>query len=106
MTASGHAENPFTAYSSRDGDYRIYLDELASIFTRVGGLLDVGGRIVLNVADQGPPGAVTPLVSDIGSAPSRHLLPERTIHVLWDTSPAGIDNDTCLVFRQRSVPSL
>jgi DNA modification methylase len=98
MTASGHPENPLTGYSSRDGDYGTYLDELSCIFARISAHLENGGRIVVNVADQGPPTAVTPLVADIGSALSRHLVLERTIPVLWDRPPPGIVEDTCLVF--------
>ena len=103
MTATEHAENPLTGYATLDGDYRTYLDELARIFARVALLLGDGGRVVLNVADQGPPDAPTPLVTDIGTALERSLILEQTIPVVWDTSPVGLFNDTLLVFRSRSV---
>jgi hypothetical protein len=99
MTAVGHPENPLTGYSTLDGDYSMYLEELATIFAQVATLIDHGGRLVINVADQGPLNAPTPLVADIKTAISRHLDLERAIPVIWDVPPAGIYNDTCLVFR-------
>ena len=35
MTATGHPQNPLTAYATADGDYHTYLDELTAVFRQV-----------------------------------------------------------------------
>lgn len=104
MAAVDHPENPLTGYATCDGDYGTYLDELEDVFRQVGGLLRPTGCLVVNVADTGPGGS-TPLVRDVEGRVSRHLRLVRRAPVRWDDPPAGIANDTCLVFTPSSARS-
>lgn len=99
MTSTDHPQNPLTAYTSLDGEYQTYLDELEDVFRQVAHLLRTGGYLVLNVADTGPMGD-TPLVADVELRVARHLHLEHRLAVLWDDPPPGLWNDTCLVYRR------
>ena len=98
MSAVGHAENPLTGYTTLDGVYSTYLDELGDVFRQVAHLLRPSAYVVINVADTGPGGG-TPLVADVEARVSMHLRLEQRIPVVWDDPPPVISNDTCLVFR-------
>jgi DNA modification methylase len=100
MSASGHPENPLTGYATLNGDYAEYLHQLEDVFRHVARLLRPTGYAVINVADTGPGGS-TPLVADIEARVAHHLRLEQRLPVLWDEPPAGVSNDTCLVFRPR-----
>ncbi len=98
MSAVGHPENPLTGYTTLDGNYRTYLDELEDVFRQVAHLLRPRAYAVINLADTGP-GSSTPLVADVEARVSNHLRLEQRLPVVWDDPPPGISNDTCLVFR-------
>jgi len=99
MPSNGHLENPLTGYTTMDGDYARYLDELEDVFRQVASLLGSSGYAVINVADTGPGGS-TPLVADLQARVSRHLHFQQRLPVVWDEQPPGISNDSCLVFRR------
>lgn len=98
MTASGHPQNPLTGYRTLDGDYERYVAELAEVFHRVSELLRPYGHVVVNVADPVGSDGTTPLVRDLRSAVSEHLLLRETVDIQWDVPPEGIGRDVCLVF--------
>jgi DNA modification methylase len=100
MSADRHPQNPLTGYATMDGDYKIYLSELADTFRQVGDLLHAGGHLVINVADTGREGA-TPLVADIADRVATHLSLVQHVPVSWDEAPLGIVNDTMLVFQKQ-----
>lgn len=100
MSASGHPENPLTGYTTMDGDYEEYLDQLEDVFCQVSRLLRPSGYAVINVADTGRGGS-TPLVADLEARVSNHLRLVQRLPVVWDDPPPGISRDTCLVFRPR-----
>jgi len=99
MTAEGHPQNPLTGYTSLDGNYQTYLNELEDVFRQVAHLLRQNGYLVINVADTGPAGA-TSLVADLELRAAQHLHLERRLAVRWDDPPPGLRNDTCLVYRR------
>lgn len=99
MTAEGHPQNPLTGYTTLDGEYQTYLNELEDVFRQVANLLRRGGYLVINVADTGAAGR-TPLVADVELRVAQHLHFERRMTVLWDDPPPGLPNDTCLVYRR------
>jgi DNA modification methylase len=101
MTATGHAQNPLTAYTTADGDYATYLDELELVFAAVASLIRPGGHVVVNAANPvGPDGALTPLAWDIAARVGRHLRLVQDVFLCWDEPPPGIAGDYCLVFRR------
>lgn len=100
MNAVHHPQNPLTGYRTLDGDYRVYLDELAEVFRAVGRVLRPGGRLVLNVADVVTGTVVTPLARDIARAVPPHLSPRGTTRLQWDRPPPGLRGDCCLLFER------
>jgi len=100
MTATGHPENPLTAYMTDDGDYPTYLDELEGVFAAVADLTRPGGHVVVNVANVvGDGGRLTPLAWDVAARVARHLTLVQDVFLCWDDPPPGIAGDYCLVFR-------
>jgi DNA modification methylase len=100
MTATGHPQNPLTGYTTMDGDYARYLNELGAVFRNVAELLRPGGHAVLNVANIVTAGTVTTLAWDIAERVSRSLTFRQDVFVCWDQQPPGISGDYCLVFQK------
>jgi DNA modification methylase len=100
MSADRHPQNPLTGYATMDGDYQIYLSEVADTFRQVGDLLHTGGHLAINVADTGREGS-TPLVADLAERVATHLSLVQRVPVAWDETPRGIVNDTILVFQKK-----
>lgn len=99
MPSVDHPENPLTGYTTDDGDYRIYLRELGTVFAQAATLLRPSGQLVVNVANPvAPDGRVTPLVSDIGQVIAEHLTFLGTTSLHWDEPPAGLAGDYLLWF--------
>jgi DNA modification methylase len=101
MPASGHDENPLTAYTTADGDYPTYLDELEAVFADVAALTRPGGHVVVNVANViAADGRLTPLAWDVAARVARHLRLVQDVFLCWDSPPPGIGGDYCVVFRR------
>jgi len=99
MSGKGHPENPLTGYTTRDGDYAVYLDELGSVFGQVARLLRPGGEIVVNVANViGIDGTVTPLATDLAGVIDEHVPLMGITTLQWDEPPVGLDGDYLLWF--------
>lgn len=105
MTATGHPQNPFTAYQTLDGDYAQYLADIGSTFRQVASLLRPDGYAVVNVANLRTGSTMTPLAWDVARAVAEHLVLRQEVFLCWDQQPAGIGGDYCLVFQRVSDPS-
>jgi DNA modification methylase len=105
MPARTHPENPLTGYTTDDGDYYVYLEELGAVFGQAATLLRPGGQLIVNVADViATDGTVTPLAMDLGGIIDRHLPLLGVTTLRWDEPPAGLDRDVLLWFaRTRST---
>lgn len=104
MTATGHPQNPLTAYRTRDGDYTSYLAQLGDVFRQVALLLRPGGHAVINVANLRTGDTITPLAWDVARAVARHLTLRQESFLCWDHQPAGLSGDYCLVFQRPRRP--
>jgi SAM-dependent methyltransferase len=104
MTATGHPQNPLTAYQTLDGDYAAYLAEIGGIFGQVAALLRPGGHAVINVANLPTGPTMTPLAWDVARTVGEHLALRQEVFLCWDHQPAGIGSDYCLVFQRTSEP--
>jgi DNA modification methylase len=100
MAATGHPENPLTAYSTMDGDYQTYLHDIERVFATVGSLLRPEGHAVVNVANIVTGGVITPLAWDLARGISRHLTLRQEIFLCWDQQPPGLSGDYCLVYQK------
>lgn len=100
MSRTDHPENPLTAYSTDDGRYDTYLDELGSVFGQVATLLRPGGWLVVNVANIDHAGVVTPLAFDLTRIVSGSLPFRGEIAVLWDGAPDWMTGDYLLTFQR------
>jgi DNA modification methylase len=100
MTATDHPENPLTGYSTMDGDYDTYLDDIERVFAVVASLLRPEGHAVVNVANLVSDGAITLLAWDIARRISRHLTLRQDVFMCWDQQPPGLSGDYCLVFQK------
>jgi DNA modification methylase len=98
MTRTRHPENPLTGYTSLDGTYARYLQELESVFQAVASLLKPGGHLVINAATTVSENDVTLLADDIAGRVTRHLERRDDLLIAWDAIPTGIIDDRCLVF--------
>jgi tRNA G10 N-methylase Trm11 len=105
MTATGHPQNPFTAYQSLDGDYEHYLADIGSTFGQVAALLRPGGHAVINVANLQTGSTMTPLAWDVARTVAEHLVLRQEVFLCWDQQPAGVSGDYCLVFQRVSEPT-
>ena len=105
MTRTRHPQNPLTGYTTLDGKYSTYLDELESVFASVARLLRPGGHLVINVATTINADGITPLAQDIAERVSAHLVRRTDLRIAWDETPAGIIDDRCLVFEKRAPSS-
>lgn len=107
MARGEHPWNPLTGYETLDADYDVYLDELATVFSAVAGLLRPGGHIAVNVANIRYNNSVTPLAWDmarlVGGVPGIDFRGETYLE--WDEPPAWMQGDYCLVFRKRYEPA-
>lgn len=95
-----HPENPLTGYTTRDGDYDTYLDELTSVFVAVLDALRPGGHLVINAANLRTGEVVTSLAWDIAQRVQQHADYLGEIYLSWDRLPDMISGDYCLVFRK------
>lgn len=100
MASVNHPENPLTGYTTNDGDYRRYLDELEGVARQIVGLLRPGGHLVINVANVDSGGTITPLRTDLSDRVARQAELVRVIPICWDEQPPGLRDDACLVFRR------
>lgn len=99
MPDADHPENPLTGYTTDDGDYAVYLDELGSIFGQAAALLRPGGQLVVNVANViATGGNRTPLASDLAMVIDAHIPLLGVTTLRWDEPPAGLDGDYLLWF--------
>ena len=105
MTATGHPQNPFTAYRTLDGDYLRYLADIGSTFAQVAALLRPGGHAVINVANLSTGPTMTPLAWDVAGAVAEHLVLRQEVFLCWDQQPAGVTGDYCLVFQRPGAPA-
>ncbi len=111
MTRTRHPENPLTAYTTLDGSYARYLEELESVFASVATLLRPGGHLVINAAATVSENDITPLADDIAGRVARQIERRDDLVIAWDAIPPGIIEDRCLVFvktnqpRERSLPA-
>ncbi|HEX6686777.1 MAG TPA: DNA methyltransferase [Candidatus Limnocylindrales bacterium] len=105
MTASGHPQNPLTAYRTLDGHYATYLAEVGDIFRQVAALLRPGGHAVISVANLSTGPTITPLAWDVARTVAEHLVLRQEVFLCWDHQPAGISGDYCLVFQRTSEPT-
>jgi hypothetical protein len=101
MTICDHPENPLTAYQTQDGWYPDYLTELGQVFADVAGLIEVGGHVVVNVADLHTAAGLTPLIDDVTRVVSEHLSLVDVIEVQWDQQPPWMVRDRCLILQRR-----
>ncbi len=100
MNAVDHPQNPLTGYQTLDGNYGVYLGELAAVFRAVGQLLRPGGHLIINAANVITGRIVTPLAWDLARAVSSHLQFRGETYLWWDRSPPGVCGDYCLVFQR------
>lgn len=103
MTITDHPENPLTAYTTDDGRFDTYLDELGSVFEQVATLLRPGGWLVVNVANVEHAGVVTPLAFELTRVVSASLPFCGEIAVLWDGAPDWMIGDYLLTFQRPYV---
>lgn len=100
MSRNDHPENPLDAYATMTGDYGTYLEEIAEVFADAATLLRPDGHVVVNVANIVHDGVLTPLAWDMARAISARLTLVQECYLAWDSQPADISGDYCLVFRQ------
>jgi len=100
MTDVHHPANPLTGYTTDDGVYATYLQELENVFAQVASLLRVGGHAVLNVANLVTGDVVTPLAWDVGRVVSAHLAFRGETFLCWDEHPPGHAGDYLLWFQR------
>lgn len=98
MTRNDHPENPLDAYATLTGDYETYLEAMGDVFGQVALLLRSGGHAVVNVANIVHAGVLTPLAWDMARVIARHLTLVQESYLAWDSQPADISGDYCLVF--------
>ncbi|MDZ5620349.1 DNA methyltransferase [Nocardioides sp. HM23] len=99
MSAIEHPQNPLTAYSSLDGHYPTYLEELVKVFLAVDRCLRPGGVLVINAANIWTGGVVTPLAWDLTHGLQQHLTFCGETYLRWDRPPEFTSGDYCLTFR-------
>jgi DNA modification methylase len=102
MNSVDHPENPLTGYRTRDGSYRVYIQELTSVFQMTTDVLAPQGRVVINVANIRTGPKVTPLADDLAGALSSRMLLEQIVRVEHSVADPSIETDYCLVFRPLS----
>jgi len=100
MTRNDHPENPLDAYATTTGEYGAYLIEIGDVFAQVATALRPGGHAVVNVANIQHRGVLTTLAWDIAAVVARHLTLTQECYLAWDSQPADITGDYCLVFRR------
>ncbi|YAL84569.1 TRM11 family SAM-dependent methyltransferase [Dermacoccaceae bacterium W4C1] len=102
-TRTDHPQDPLSAYARDGGDYRQYLDELASVFGQCLDLLTAQGHLVVNVANIAAPQGFTPLAWDIGLV--LHELGEvvQEVPVCWDRPLHDLTGDTLIVLRRAAA---
>jgi DNA modification methylase len=94
-----HKENPFTSYSTDDGNYQAYIKEFANIYGQLARKLKPGARAVIEVSnlkhDDAP---ITMLAWDIARSVSTVMTFEGEVVTTWDKYGFGYDHSYCLVF--------
>lgn len=95
-----HKENPFTAYSTNDGAYDQYLNDLKNIFSQINQLMNRGGHIVVEVSNlKHEDGSLTTLAWDMGRELSKVLSFKGEEIICWEpTYGFGYDHSYCLLF--------
>ncbi len=105
---SDETRNPLTGYKEL-GTYQVYLDELQEIFKKIGGLLELDARVIVEVWNLRPRDdrPMTLLAWDIARSLSRVLTFEREIIACWEEDDSGekpemngYEHSYCLMFRQ------
>jgi DNA modification methylase len=106
MPREHHPWNPLTGYTTLDGQYDVYLDQLREVFAAVARVLRPGGHIAVNAANMRYQDTVTPLAWDMSRVISE--VPELEFrgetYLEWDHPPEWLQGDYCLVFRKRYDP--
>jgi adenine-specific DNA methylase len=102
MTRNDHPENPLSAYTTDDGEYTTYLEEVAGVFRQAAGLLRADGHVVVNAANVRHDDVLTPLAWDLARAIGDRggLTLVQECYLAWDSQPPDISGDYCLVFRR------
>jgi len=100
MSRTDYPENPLTAYTTNDGRYDVYLDELGTVFKQVATLLRPGGWLVINVANVVHAGSITPLAFDLTRVVAATLPFRGEITVVWDGAPDWMTGDYLLTFQR------
>ena len=103
MNAFDHPQNPLTAYTTLDGDYQTYLDELEEVFLAVRRCLDPGGFLVINAANIRTGDVVTTLAWDLTHRLQRHFSFCGETYLRWDRPLDLVSGDYCLVFRSTTA---
>ena len=100
MSSVDHPQNPLSGYTTLDGDYSTYLNELLGVFLAVKRCLRADGYLVINASNIRTGDVVTPLAWDL----ARGLLPPFAFrgetYLEWDRPAWFISSDYCLVFQQ------
>ena len=91
-------ENPLTAYTTEDGDYERYLQDLTSVYASLRQRLRAGARAVVEVSNLKHERGVTPLAWHVAERISEVLTFEGEVIVAWDAYGYGYDHSYCLVF--------
>lgn len=98
-----HGENPFTAYSTNDGSYEKYLEDLKSIFSQINSLMKSGGHILVEVSNlKHEDGSLTTLAWDMARELSSVLEFIGEEIICWEPTYAyGYDHSYCLLFKPK-----
>jgi DNA modification methylase len=100
MSSVDHPQNPLTGYTTLDGDYATYLNELLGVFLAVQRRLRADGYLVVNAANIRTGDYVTPLAWDLARALLPHFAFRGETYLDWDRPADFISGDYCLVFQQ------
>lgn len=95
-----HTENPFTAYSTKEGGYKQYLRDIGKIYKQIGEKLKPSGHVIIEVSNlKHNDSDVTPLAWDIAREVSQSLTFLGEIVINWEPTYAyGYDHSYALIF--------
>lgn len=95
-----HTENPFTAYSTKEGGYEQYLSDIGKIYKQVGEKLKPSGHVIIEVSNlKHTDNEITPLAWDIAREVSQTLNFLGEIVINWEPTYAyGYDHSYALIF--------
>jgi SAM-dependent methyltransferase len=108
FATEGTAVDPLRDYAG-ESDYETYLENLRTVFERVGRGLQPGGRVLLEVSNLQVDGGVTTLAWDVAETLSAVLCFDGELIIAWEgddedgytndgTYGYGYDHSYCLVF--------